>query len=114
MALSCCKKFSALLKGVTSDHNGDFYCSNLFYSYSAENKLKRSENVCKNYDYCYVEMLKEDNKILKCNHGEKSMKVPFIIYVDIESFLENISTCHNNTKKSPTPKKAKHLASSYS
>ena len=42
------------------------------------------------------------------------MKVPFIIYADIESFLENISTCHNNTKKSPTPKKAKHLASSYS
>ena len=29
----------------------------------------------------------EDNKILKYNHGEKSMKVPFIIYADIESFL---------------------------
>ena len=25
-------------------------------------------------------MPKEDNKILKYNHGEKSMKVPFIIY----------------------------------
>ena len=26
-------------------------------------------------------MPKEDNKILKYNHGEKSIKVPFIFYV---------------------------------
>ena len=42
------------------------------------------------------------------------MKVPFIIYADIESLLEKISTCHNNPKKSSTTKTAKHLASSYS
>ena len=34
----------------------------------------------KKYDYCYVEMLSEDNKTLKYTHGEKSMKVPFIFY----------------------------------
>ena len=42
-------------------------------------------------------MPKEDNKILKHNPGEKSMKVPFIIYADLESLLEKICTCHNNT-----------------
>ena len=35
----------------------------------------------------------EDNKILKYNHGEKSMKLPFIIYADLESLLEKMSTC---------------------
>ena len=30
-------------------------------------------------------MPKEDNKILKYKHVEKSMKVPFIIYADLES-----------------------------
>ena len=30
-------------------------------------------------------MSEEGNKILKYNHGEKSMKVPFIIYDDLES-----------------------------
>ena len=30
----------------------------------------------------------EYNKILKYNHGEKSMKVPFIIYANLESLLE--------------------------
>ena len=29
----------------------------------------------------------EDNKILKYNYGEKSLKVPFIIYAAIESLL---------------------------
>ena len=33
-------------------------------------------------------MHKEDNKILKYNHGEKSMKVSFVIYSDLESLLE--------------------------
>ena len=62
-------------------------------------------NVRKNHDYCYVEMPNEDNKILECNHGEKSMKVLFIIYVDLESLLDKMSTCHNNPEKSSTTKK---------
>ena len=34
-------------------------------------------------------MPKEDNKILKYNHGEKSMEVLFIIYADLESLIES-------------------------
>ena len=49
-------------------------------------------------------MPKEDNKILKYNHGEKSMKVPFIIYPDLDSLREKINTCHNNPKKLSTTK----------
>ena len=33
-------------------------------------------------------MPNEDKKILKFSHGEKSLKVPFIINVDTESLLE--------------------------
>ena len=36
----------------------------------------------------FVEMPKEDNNILKHNQGENSMKVPFIIYADLESLLK--------------------------
>ena len=68
--------------------------------------------MCKNHD-CYVEMPNEYNEILKYNHGEKSMKVPFIIYVVLEVLLEKISPCHNNPKKSSTTKKDKHTASGY-
>ena len=58
-------------------------------------------------------MLEEHNKILKCNHGEKSMNVSFIIYADLESLLEKMSTCHNNPEKSSTIKINKHTAAGY-
>ena len=56
-------------------------------------------------------MPKEDNKVSKYNHGEKSMKVSFIIYADMESLLEKIITCHNNLKNSSTTKINKHSPS---
>ena len=93
------KKLSALLRGITSKHDGDFYCSNCFDSYSTKEKLKKHKNICEHHDYCYVEMHEKDNKILKYNHGEKSMKVPLIIYADLESLLEKMNTCHNNPEK---------------
>ena len=42
------------------------------------------------------------------------MKVPFIIYADLESLLEKMNTCHNNPKKSSTTKINKHALSGYS
>ena len=56
----------------------------------------------------------EDNKILKYNPGEKSLKVPFIIYADLECLLKKIDTCQNNPEESYTEKKAKHKPSGYS
>ena len=61
-----------------------------------------------------VEMPEEGNKVLKYNHGEKSIKAPLIIYADLECLLEKISTCHNNLEQSYTEKKTIHKASSYS
>ena len=59
-------------------------------------------------------MTEEGNKILKYNQGEKSMKVPFIIYADVEFSLEKINACHDNPKKSSTTKTNKHTPSGYS
>ena len=46
----------------------------------------------------------KDNNITKHNHGEKSMKVPFIIYADLECLLEKVSICINNPNESSTTK----------
>ena len=87
------KLLSALFRGITSNNNGDFYWLNCFHSYRTENKLKKHEKVCNDHDYFYVEMSNEDNKILKCNYGEKSLKAPFIIYVDLDFLLEKMHSC---------------------
>ena len=108
------KSLFALFRRITSNNNGDFYCLNCLHSYSTKEKHKKHKNACENHDYCYVEMLKEDNKILKYNHGEKSMKVPFIIYADLKSLFEIKNACYNNPKKSSTTKINKHATSGYS
>ena len=59
-------------------------------------------------------MPEEDNKILRYNQGEKSMKVPFIIYADLEPLLEKMNNCHNNPEKSSTITINKHKPSGYS
>ena len=108
------KNISGLLRGITSNHNGDFYCLNCFHSYTSKRKLKKHERVCKDHDFCDTLIPDEDNKILKYKPGEKSLKVPFIIYVDLEFLLKKINTCQNNPEKSYTEKKAMHKPSGYS
>ena len=64
------KNLSRLLRGITSNHDGDFYCLNCFHSYRTKNKLDTHKKICENHDYCHVEMLTSDNNIIKYNQGE--------------------------------------------
>ena len=56
----------------------------------------------------------KDNNTIKYNHGEKSMKLPYLIFTDLECLLEKMSTCQNNPNKSSTTKINKHTPSGYS
>ena len=103
-----------LLRGITSNHDGDVYCLNCLHSHTTEKKLKKHERTCKEHDFCSVKMPDENKKILKYIPGEKSLKVPFIIYADLECLLQKVNTCKNNPEKSYTEKKAKHKPSDYS
>ena len=107
------KNLSGLLRGITSNHKKDFYCLNCFHSYRTKNELEAHKKICKNYYYCHVEMPTKSN-IIKYNHGEKSMKLPFVIYADSECLLEKMSTCINNPNESSTTKINKHTPLGYS
>ena len=52
--------------------------------------------------------------MFKYNHGEKSMKHPFIIYADLECLLQKMSICHNNPERSSTTKKYEYTPFGYS
>ena len=108
------KSISGLLRGITSNHNGDFYCLNCFHAYTTERKLRKHEITCNNHDFCDIKIPDEDNKILKYISGEKSLRVPFTIYADLECLLRKINTCSNNPDKSYTEKEATHRHSGYS
>ena len=106
------RSLPALLKGITSNHHGDFYCLNYFHSHSTNNKLKKHERVCNNHDYCNVDMPKELEKI-KYSPGDKPLKAPFIIYADLECLLKKVRSRQNNPENSYTEKKVKHKPSGY-
>ena len=108
------KNLSRLLRGITSNHDGDFYCLNCFHSYRIKNKLEVHKKICENRDYCHVKMPTNDNNTIKYNQGEKSIKLLFIVYADLECLLEKMSTCYNNPEESPTTKINKHTLSGYS
>ena len=106
------KSLPALFRGITSSNNGDFYCLNCFHSYRTLNKLKKHERVCNNHDYCRVDMPKEHEKI-KYLPGEKLLKVPFIIYADLECLLKKVKSSQNNPKHFYIEKKVRHKPSGY-
>ena len=78
-----------LLQGNSWNHRGDFYCLNCFHSYTTLNKLKEHEEICNNHNSCCTEMTEWVNKTIKYNPGEKSLKKPFVIYLDLECLLKN-------------------------
>ena len=58
-------------------------------------------------------MPKWAEKKLKYNPGEKSLKAPFAIYLDLECLLKKEQSCENNPEKSYTEKTAKHEPSGW-
>ena len=107
------KNLSGLLRGITSNHKEDFCFLNCFCSYSTKNKLKDHKKICENHNYFHVEMPTKDNNIIKYNQGEKSIKLPFVVYADLECLLEKMSTCQNNPNESSTTEINKHAPSGY-
>ena len=105
------KSLSRLLRGISSNHNSDYYCLNCFHSYRTENKLNAHKKICENHDYCNIEMPSPSNNIIKYNSGEKSLELPFITYADLERLL---NACYNNPDLSSTTKINQHIPSGYS
>ena len=63
-----------IFKLLSSVHNG-------------KKKLRKHQRIYRDHEFCHLKMPDEDNKILKYIPGEKSLRVPFIIYADLESLL---------------------------
>ena len=107
------KSLSRLLRGITNNYDGDYYCLNCFHSYRTENKLNAHKKICENNEYCNIEVPNPNNSLIKYNQDDKSLK-SFIIYGDLECLLKKIDTCQNNPDLSSTTKINQHIPSGYS
>ena len=98
------QKFSALLRGITSKHVGDFNCLNYLHLFRTKYKLDFHKKVCEDKDFCGVIMPSEGTRILEFNQYLKSDKTLCIIYADLESLIKRIDRCEDNSEKSSTTK----------
>ena len=85
------KKLSALLRGITSKNNSNFYDLNCLCSFRKKknkNKLATPKKVCENKDFCGIVMPYEDTNILEFNQYQKSDKTTSIIFTDLEPLIK--------------------------
>ena len=104
---------SKLFREIIPNHDRDFYCLNCLHSFRTDNALKKHERLCDNNDYYRVEMPTQFNKTLKYIYGEKSLRTPFVIYVNLECLLLKQQSCQNNPNESYTERKAIHKPCGY-
>ena len=107
------KKLSALFKGITSKHYGDFYCLNCLHSFRTENKLNHIKRVCENKDFCNVVLSSENTKKL-FNQYQKSDKELSAINAELQGLIEKMYGCKSNPANSTTTNVREHVPSSFS
>ena len=100
------KKSSALLRGITSKHIGDFYFFNCLHPF-------RTKTVSENKDFCGDIMPSEYTKIMEFNQYQKCEKTPSIIYGDLESLIKRTDGC-KISKKNIHKKVGECIPSGYS
>ena len=78
------KSISGLLRGITSTHNGDFYCLSCFHSYRTHKKLKEHEQLCGKFDFCNLKLPDEKHKYISSTSGKNTLKI-LLLYMQISN-----------------------------
>ncbi len=80
------------------------------------NSFTSQETLTKHLEYCSAHeavniVMPEEGAPLSFENYNRSMRVPFIVYADFESFIKPIDTCGPNPKNSYTKQYQKHTPS---
>ena len=104
---------SRLLSSQTSKRNGaQYFCMRCLNSFHSQESLDKHLEYCSAHEAVKIEMPGEGTT-LKFKNYNRSMRVPFIVYADFESFIKPIDTCEPNPKNSYTKQYQKHTPSSF-
>ena len=87
-------------------------CFRCLNTYKTETSLASHHEYCKSHEAIKIELPKEGKKIYFKNH-DRSMRVPFKVYADFESFIPQLSRCQPNPDNSYTKRYQKHTPSGF-
>ena len=107
------KNFNKLCAARTEIcHHTMHYCKRCLTGYRELEGLNRHNEYCSLHGVQRVEVPKAGTRRF-FKHHFKSMRVPFVVYADFESFIKPIGTCQPNSAESYTNKYQKHSPSSF-
>ena len=107
------KDISELLSLQTSkDGHVRHVCFRCINTFKTEKSLVCHHEYCKSHEAIKIELFEKGSKISFKNHHE-SMRVPFIVNADFESFTPQLSICQPNPDKSYTKRYQKHTSSGF-
>ena len=107
------KSMSRLLSSQTSKRNGvQYYCMRCLNPFHSQESLDKHLEYCSAHEAVKIEMPGEGTTLSFKNYN-RSMRVPFIVYADFESFIKPIDTCEPNPENSYTKQYQKHTPSSF-
>ena len=103
------------MREITSKHDGDFCCLNFLHSFKTiKNKLESYKNCVKRKIFgillCPLNTLRYQSFI----NIRNLIKIPFVIYADLQFLIEKFDGCKNNSEKSSTTKVSEHISSGLS
>ena len=84
----CCliKSLSQLLSSQSSkSQHKTYYCRNCLQGYTSEEALSTLSTYCNEHGCVRIKLPKKDSS-MQFSHDERSMRVPFVVYADFESF----------------------------
>ena len=93
------KSFSSLMASIISNSHENHYCFGCFHSFRCNSTLEKHTELCKDNGFCKIKLTEVGGNIKKHDFGSKSLRMNYIIYVDLECLLVKYDNCSNNPNK---------------
>jgi len=104
---------SRLLSGqVSNNQKSRLFCRRCLNSFRSNEALDKHKRYCNVHAAVWLKMPKPGTKLTFKNHN-RSLRVPFIVYADFESFIKPIHTCQPDPNTSYNKQHQKHTPSSF-
>ena len=88
------------MRDISSSVYENHYCFGCFHSFRCNSTLEKHTELCKDIDFCEIKLPKVAENIKKHDFGSKSLRMNYIICVDLERLLVKYDACSNNPNKS--------------
>ena len=107
------KNFNKLCSVVTKHEHKKYFCKRCLQHFNTEDKLSKHNENCMLLTGCQGIEMPKPGVTVKFNSFQETVKIPFVIYADLESILQAVNDSTIVVDDGGTTKLNKHIACSY-